>query len=326
MLIRGLRSRWAVALSTRSGPEYKNFPMGRETIMTPVSWPEGQFPVFSPVNGKMSGWPMPSPSSSTIIKGNGPLISQGDSISTFSPNSSLPAHFTYWRYPNHTTSGFIVSPPENPGTLKLTPSKLNLTALNGNYAGPSGQSFISRRQQDTLFTYSVDLDFSPTKLESEAGVTAFLTQNHHLTMGIVLLPSPHTNELVPHVRFRGESYVPVPRPVVEELPREWWAAGNRSDGEYGIEEFKGLSLTLEIKATNATHYVFSLGPKREGDGKMRQQKPLKVLIEASNEPVSWGFTGMSSLLRISFFFLFFHSLGVQFLFMSFCLHRHHHRP
>lgn len=52
-------SRWAVALSTRSGPDYLHFPMGRETVMTPVSWPKGEFPTFSPITGKVSGWPMP---------------------------------------------------------------------------------------------------------------------------------------------------------------------------------------------------------------------------------------------------------------------------
>jgi hypothetical protein len=33
--------------------------MGRETVMTSVSWPKGEWPTFTPVSGKMSGWPMP---------------------------------------------------------------------------------------------------------------------------------------------------------------------------------------------------------------------------------------------------------------------------
>jgi hypothetical protein len=52
--------RWAVALSTRSGPEYLHYPMGRETVMTAVSWPKGEFPVFTPISGKMNVWPMPA--------------------------------------------------------------------------------------------------------------------------------------------------------------------------------------------------------------------------------------------------------------------------
>ncbi|KAK3197516.1 hypothetical protein GRF29_216g440421, partial [Pseudopithomyces chartarum] len=37
---------WGVALATRSGPEWVNYPMGRETVLVPVRWEEGEFPVF----------------------------------------------------------------------------------------------------------------------------------------------------------------------------------------------------------------------------------------------------------------------------------------
>lgn len=200
----------------------------------------------------------------------------------------MPAHFTYWRYPN--TSHYTVSPPENPNTLRLSPSFLNLTALNGNYAGPldgpDGQTFVGRRQQDTLFTFSVDLSFSPTVLEEEAGVSAFLTQNHHLDIGIVLLPAsastahfPGTNAttepaedpsaLIPQVRFRGISYIPVPDPVVVPVPKAW----------------RGSPLTLEIKAANGTHFAFSVGPAGH-------ESEMRTVLTASNDAVSWGFTGV----------------------------------
>lgn len=51
-----LSRRWAVALSTRSGPAYINYPMGRESVMTAVTWKTGEWPVFDPIKGKMSGW------------------------------------------------------------------------------------------------------------------------------------------------------------------------------------------------------------------------------------------------------------------------------
>ena len=157
--------------------------------------------------------------------------------------------------------------------------------MDGNYAGPSGQSFVGRRQQDTFFTYSVGLDFSPAAEEEEAGVTVFLTQNHHLDLGIVLLPAesstadfPGTNatettapsRLAPHVRFRGISSSPVPDRIVAPLPKAW--AGGR--------------LRLEIKASNGTHYSFSVGP---ADALSEMQK----MVDVSNEAVSWGFTGAS---------------------------------
>ncbi|KXH45901.1 beta-xylosidase [Colletotrichum nymphaeae SA-01] len=274
---------WCVALATRSGLEWLNFPMGRETIMTSVRWNEREWPYFTPVEGKMSGWEMPL--ENLDIDGSGPLISlgavEGDAFD-FPPNSTLPAHFTYWRYPIE--SSYIVSPPEKLNSLRLTPSKLNLTALNGNYAGPDGQTFIGRRQQDTLFSYSVELDFQPTEEEEEAGVTVFLTQNHHLDLGVVLLPASSSTQAFPghnfstggnptdlklQFRFRAMSYVAVPADVVAPVPEDWL----------------DKPLRLEIRAANMTHYSFSAGPA----GSAFQ---TKTLLYASNDAVSWGFTGV----------------------------------
>lgn len=155
--------------------------------------------------------------------------------------------------------------------------------MNGNYAGPTGQTFVGRRQQDTLFTYSVNLEFAPTVAEEEAGVTVFLTQNHHLDVGVVMLPAraatepfPGTNEtepadldkLVPHVRFRGISYIPVPEPIIAPLPEAW----------------AGSPLRMEIKAFNVTHYSFSVGPAAA-------LSEMKTIITVNNDAVSWGFTG-----------------------------------
>ncbi|KAI0906031.1 glycosyl hydrolase [Ustulina deusta] len=271
---------WGVALSTRSGPGYLNFPMGRETVMVPVSWEKDKFPIWSPVKGEMSGWAMPE--ANTKIPGTGPFITAGDTID-FHPGARLPAHFTYLRYP--IPESYVVSPPEKPNTLRLSPSKLNLTALDGNYAGPEGQTFVGRRQQDTLFTFSVDVDFSPEDSEAEAGVSVFLTQNHHLDLGVVMLPaasSPGGSPrdagnssaeaepgFIPQFRFRGISYVAVPDDIAAPVPTAW----------------RDKKLRLEIRASNATHYVFSAGPADDAS-------QMKKLIEVSNEPVSWGFTGV----------------------------------
>jgi hypothetical protein len=78
------------------------------------------------------------------------------------------------------------------------------------------------------------------------------------------------DELIPHVRFRGESYVPVPAPVVVPVPEGWRRGGGK--------------LTLEIRACNATHYAFGVGPAG-------RRSLMRTVLEVSNEPVSWGFTG-----------------------------------
>ncbi|RYP03931.1 hypothetical protein DL765_010365 [Monosporascus sp. GIB2] len=276
---------WGVALSVRSGPSYLHFPMVRETVMVPVTWSTGEFPVWSPVNGEMSGWPFPP--KNTNVKGPGPFILKGDEVD-FEAGSTLPAHFTHWRFPR--PESFTVSPSEQPNSLRIKPSRLNLTALNGNYAGPEGQSFVGRRQQDTLFTYSVNLDFRPSSLEEEAGVSVFLTQNHHLDLGVVMLPSnsstatfPYSGNgmtrrsgtLIPHLRFRGESYVPVPDNIIAPLPEAWI----------------GRTLRLEIRASNMTHYSLSAGPADA-------MSQTRTILDVSNEPVSWGFTGKVATRRL----------------------------
>ncbi|OLN95971.1 Non-reducing end alpha-L-arabinofuranosidase BoGH43A 7 [Colletotrichum chlorophyti] len=274
---------WSVALATRSGPEWFHFPMVRETVLTSATWEEGKWPHLTPIEGQMSGWKMPP--ENLAIGGPGPWVSLGEvegEVLDFASNSTLPAHLTHWRYPVETS--YTISPPEHPNSLRLTPSTLNLTALNGNYAGPEGQTFIGRRQQDTLFTYSVVVDFAPTVEEEEAGVSAFLTQNHHLDLGVVLLPANKSTQAFPgqnltavedaeklrlHFRFRGMSYVPVPADMAAPVPDEWL----------------GRPLRLEIKAANATHYSFSAGPS---DAASR----MRTLLHASNDALSWGFTGV----------------------------------
>jgi hypothetical protein len=155
----------------------------------------------------------------------------------------------------------------------------------------------------------VTLDFSPSAPGEEAGVTAFLTQNHHLDMGIVLLPRGSTTgtpppgfqtdgnsndgfqtdfsshdsspDLIPHIRFRAESYVPVPAPLTIPLPEAW------RDGK----------LALEIRACNRTHYAFSVGP-------VGRRSEMREVMVVSNEGVSWGFTGELFFFIFSLFLFF----------------------
>lgn len=270
---------WGVALSTRSGPSHVYYPMGRETVMTAVTWAEGEFPVWTNVSGEESGWVLPPINKD--VGGPGPFINEGDDID-FAPGSTIPAHFTYWRFPN--ASSFTISPEGHPNTFRLLPSFLNLTALDGNFAGPQGQTFVGRRQQDTLFTYRVTLDYSPRDLGEEAGVTAFLTQNHHLDLGIVLLPAnqstatiPGTNSapaadsrsaLIPQIRYRGISSVAVPDSIIAPVPDAW----------------VGRSLTFEIQSVNGTHFSFAVGPAGA-------ESHLQTILYASNNALSYGFTG-----------------------------------
>lgn len=199
-----------------------------------------------------------------VTNSHSPWISDGDDID-FAPGSALPLHFTYWRFPD--ADSYIISPPDHPYTLQINPSVANLT-FTGKAAPPQGVSFLGRRQQETLFTYSVDLDYSPTTINEEAGVTVFLQENANLEMGVVLLDAN-----TPYLRVQGFSTATVPN-YQAPLPSAW------------INQ----TLHLEIKALNWTHYSFSAGPANS----MAQ---MKTLAYAANSAVSAGFTGKRASLR-----------------------------
>lgn len=245
---------WASALAARAGgsygedpgPYFGNLPMGRETVLTPVTWEEGQFPVFAPVAGNMSGWPLPA--ESLVGQGEGQLNDADDSF-TFPPESSLPIHFVHWRLPK--SRNYKISPPGRPNTLALKSSVLNLTAFDADFALGRGQTFVGRRMSHSLFRYRVDVDWASalTREEMEVGVSALQDQAQHVDLGIVMLRSGgEDGVLKPHLRFRGHSETPYRgRSQIEtnimEVPAGW----------------EGMRITLRIEAVNSTHFEFSAG-------------------------------------------------------------------
>ena len=244
---------WACALAVRAGgsygedpgPYFGNLPMGRETVLTPVTWEEDQFPIFEPVQGEMSGWPLPD--DTFVWEGEGQLNDADDDFK-FPPGSKLPIHFVHWRLPK--TRNYNVSPPGHWNTLALKSSVLNLTAFDADFALGRGQTFVGRRMAHSLFKYSVDIDWSGslTKEEMEVGVSIIQDQAQHFDLGIVMLKPDGQQDLRPHLRFRGHSETPyrgkddVPINVVP-LPEEWTAK----------------KLTLQIESVNSTHFEFSAG-------------------------------------------------------------------
>ncbi|KAL2813672.1 glycosyl hydrolase [Aspergillus granulosus] len=243
---------WGAALATRSGPDWRIYPMGRETVLFPVTWEEGEWPVLGAVRGRMTG-PLPVPAE---VPGDGPYVDADDEI-YFEPGSRIPRHFLFWRFPKD--KSFTVSPAERPYSLRLLPSKSNITG-SGAAEGPGSDpaiTLITRLQSHTYFTYSVDISFAPTKQGEEAGITLFLTQYQHIDLGMVLLPPSSSSHhqpaaLKPHLRFQSTHLddlntpatqnVTVPEPVVKALPC--------SHGEE-------IKARLQIQAVDDTHYILS---------------------------------------------------------------------
>lgn len=200
----------------------------------------------------------------TVLTVHSALVTEGDDRLRFPPGTSLPPHFVHWRPP--VGDSYTISPKGHEDWLRLKPSWLNLTGLDGNAGGPGGQTFVGRRQVDTFFTYTVDVTYSPKAINEEAGITLFLTQNHHARFGITLLPSNSTKAPVPHFSFQAISYIPVPNPFAVPIPSDW------------IDK----TLTLELKTVNSTHYSFSAGPVND---------ELRHFAYVPGDIVSWGFTG-----------------------------------
>jgi len=244
---------WAVALSTRSGPDYINWPMNRETVLTPVSWPKGKWPVVDKVSGTQSG---PLPPKDLNVPGDGAFVRDPDHY-TFPPGSSIPKHFTYWRFPQE--KNYAISPRGHKNTLRLTPSNANLTAFPS-FEPLDGQTFLGRRQTDTLFNYTIDMQFSPIKGGEEAGVTIFLSQDRHADLGIAYVHGK------PHLRFRA-SGPDAPEKVVKPVEQSWLDKG----------------VTLQIEAFNFTHY--SLGVATKGSVE------FDTIALVNNSLLSTSFTG-----------------------------------
>jgi beta-xylosidase len=168
---------WGTALSTRWGGNGSYFPMGRETVLFPVTWKTGEWPIMQPVMGKMNGWELPA--RSRDIPGDGPLNADPD-VYDFPAGKPIPRNLVYWRVPR-----------EN--AITVTKKGLQVVLGRNNVAGSPGGpqpaakaiSFIGRRQTDSTFKFSVDLSFAPNAAKQEAGITAFLTQYANIQLGVV---------------------------------------------------------------------------------------------------------------------------------------------
>ncbi|KAK2758607.1 hypothetical protein FQN54_003297 [Arachnomyces sp. PD_36] len=248
---------WGVALATRCGPDYKVFPMGRETVLYPATWEEGEWPVLDQVQGLMTDAPLP-PRNRNITRGSGPFV-QAPDVHDFEPGSDIPPHFVYWRAPPADTFAISTAEDPHPNTLRLSPTQANLTG-SPDFTGKDGLSFISRRQEHSIFNFSVDLFFTPEAEGDEAGATFFLTQFEHIDMGVVLLPLENstTDELAPHFRFGSEGRGnaddnQIPEGSVTPIPADW------------LDESGDIAVRLQVQAMNTTHLEFRAMPQDDED-------------------------------------------------------------
>lgn len=257
---------WGVALSTRSGPEWLNYPMGRETILTSGTWEEKGWPVLQPVRGVMRG-PLPPRS-----KAERP-INEPEHV-TFPPGSDIPKHLVYWRLPEE--SSYAVSPKGHPNTLRLKPSVYGPSYNASSVTDPI--TFIARRQTDTLFAFSVDLEFAPRSPNVEAGVSLFLTQEQHVDLSIVHVPrlSSGSARILQLKTYGRGNYDGPLHNVTMDVPRHW---GNKT-------------VSLNVEAVDDETYLFSASlASKPGDN---------IQVGTSDARVVSGDTGRFTGMCLSF--------------------------
>jgi beta-xylosidase len=251
---------WGVALATRSGPEWEIYPMGREMVLFPVEWKEGEWPVLEPVFGTMTG---PLPQTNKHIPGDGHWVDEPDVVD-FAPGSDIPRHFFFWRPPK--TSLFAVSPKGHPGTLQISPSPVNLSGTPDFKPAEDGLGFIARKQSATLFNYTVDVSFKPEVEDEEAGISVFLTQFQHIDLGIVNLARSNGTNLTQaffrlQVEASGKPDITVPETVTVPVPKAW-----QSD-----------KILLSVSAVSDSLYVFGAAPASR-PGEYREIGSASALI------------------------------------------------
>jgi beta-xylosidase len=161
---------WACALAIRVRSD-NTTPMGRETVLTAVTWTKGEWPTFTKVSGAMDGWNMER--RKRISSGEGSIV-DADHYLNFAPRSSLPPEFLYFRIPD--SSKYLVSPQERPYSLRLQSSMANLSGSYDISGRPQGPTFVGQRQTHTYFTFSAKFDVNLQEEGQETGVTIFLDQ------------------------------------------------------------------------------------------------------------------------------------------------------
>ncbi|KAK5996804.1 Non-reducing end alpha-L-arabinofuranosidase BoGH43A [Cladobotryum mycophilum] len=260
---------WGVALATRSGPEWKVYPMGRETVLYPVTWEEGQWPVLEKVHGSMKGWPLPP--ANRNVPGLGPFNSDPDVYDFTDGKTTIPANLVYWRVPK--ANAFTPTPKG----LQVIPSRANLTGIPSQIelSGQRGLAFLSRRQTHTLFDFTVDLASKPQQIEREAGVTIFLTQYNHADLGVVRLAADASSKLFLRLRFQATNTAPQP-PTLIAIPDAW------SNG----------AIRLRLQAANETHYTFSASSASAPDKPIVVGTASALLVSGGSGPFTGSLVGI----------------------------------
>jgi hypothetical protein len=133
--------------------------------------------------------------------------------------------------------------------LRLTASRANITGP-ADFNATDGLTLIMRRQTQTLFNFTVDVELLGNKAQDgdEVGVTSFLDQYQHVDLGVVYLAK--NKKVSPYLRFRATAFGKtnftgvVPETNIVALPSDW------------LNDL----VRLDISTINATFFSFAAAP------------------------------------------------------------------
>lgn len=151
---------WSVCLGIRSLPAFPvRHNLGREVSLTPVTWEEGEWPVF----GK-----------------NGTLETEIDAqlpASREDKTDERPASF------NDLNWTYLFS--KNDELIKVTQDgQLELLGNEANLASQKEMAWYGRRQEEFTFTATASLKLPELELNHEVGMTIFMNAKHHYNIAV----------------------------------------------------------------------------------------------------------------------------------------------
>ncbi|KAF9869189.1 xylosidase arabinofuranosidase [Colletotrichum karsti] len=263
---------WGVALAMRSGPDFVSYPMGRETVLFPVSWTDeaGGWPsLLEPVRGQMDASLPGQSGNASSIPGTG----EEPDVVDLGIGSELPAHWLHIRYPE--SVAYVISPPGHPNELRLGLSARNLSSIvTSNSTMPKTTTFLGRRQTDTLFEFSVDIKFHPKRPAHEVGVSVYLDEKRHIDFAIISGDEAAEGKHLRLRSFSNNENVTLPNDAMVPL------AGN-----LGAD----AAVRLQVRAENTTHYTFLVG--QVGSGGQEGDVDMTFVGHSLASFVSGGYTG-----------------------------------
>jgi alpha-N-arabinofuranosidase len=157
---------WLVCLGIRMHLRYLQFHhLGRETFLAPVTWDE-------------AGWPRVNGDGTIPLEGEGPSAFGGQTTPAVERDefdrADLSAIWNHRRNPLRENYSLT----DRPGWLRLVGGS---HALDSELGSPT---FVGRRQQHFDCRFAALVDFEPRSEQEEAGLTAFMSPQHHYELRI----------------------------------------------------------------------------------------------------------------------------------------------